>query len=1247
MNIVTAQHLHLWSDSLAARADLPGLVASLIRASCPSLQSYRFPLGDASQTHGFDGVAEVLNGNVFVPEGRSIWEFGVGKNYKSKAGDDYDKRTNELSPAERSNQTFVFVTSRKWDSGLEEWEQKRSSDGWLKVRVLDANSLELWLASYLAVALALARKLGIIPPSGIKTVEDFWDEYCLNFAPALKAELLLNGREDRAKRLCDALSAGLPNLSKWQAGSPMEATAFIVAAIMKSEVEVSQFLRAKTLIIDTMDAARIVPNTTRFNFILPPAVSRVGPALARTNQVILVLGSDDRADESEVLDRMNTVDFAAGLKSMGIEEEEAFRLAGTCGRSLTVLSRLNASGVADPPQWRDDLRLIPMFLAGGWNASNEYDQAVVAELCNSSYERVDAEARRLSAQPDAPLDLEGSIWTLRSPMDAFTLLGRLVDTACQERLREACVEVFSERDHRLDIPEHQKPVIPTRGDDFRHSEWLRRGLARSLLLISGLTEAAKFKVIGRTADEYVDDVVGSIPGLADDIRVLASLKSEFPRLAEAAPLPLAHALERVLERDSENWTSVVFRDKKDQSLWGPSSPHTYLLWALETMAWSPEYLHRATSILMTLADFDPGGGLANRPMNSLREIFLAWRPNTYASLDDRIAVFRSICRRRPIVGLQLAMSLLPASHDHSSGTARPHLKDFGEAKSKTTTVPDMQFAFQQYADTALELAGTDISLLTALIESLPQLDAATRARAMVAINTSTKNANSDAVSQLWSKLYDLVRRHRYFQDADWALKPDQLESLEELCHAIEPLDPVRRIAWLFDEYAPKTGPRKGEDYIGEANRDRSEALRVLLREHGVSAVLDLAKKVKFPHFVGIALAESAPVLDELKEAASLAVAADSGVNIDFAIALSAVAHELHGLAWDSWIMRFTARLEPGPAASFFFRWSDSRKTWDFVGSLSPDIEKEYWNRKWASRPSSEEDLMFAFEKYTEVERFTAILDMIAYNESSLSTPQCIQLLHGLIRELNKEPGKLQRVQYEVVHMIQALQQREDVNLELLAAIEYQFLPVLEFQGEPAALNRLLGTSPTLFLSVICDAFSPSAGETGAITDERRIRARLAYRLLQSIKTVPGFSSDIQNVDHLRSWIAEVRRLANEADRAIITDQQIGQILAFAPSDTDDGAWPSQPIRDLVEELAAEQIEKGISISRFNQRGAVWKGLYDGGNQERALANQYRDWADITGKWPRTSALLRQIADDWDGHARLADSEAELDQLRDS
>jgi hypothetical protein len=187
----------------------------------------------------------------------------------------------------------------------------------------------------------------------------------------------------------------------------------------------------------------------------------------------------------------------------------------------------------------------------------------------------------------------------------------------------------------------------------------------------------------------------------------------------------------------------------------------------------------------------------------------------------------------------------------------------------------------------------------------------------------------------------------------------------------------------------------------------------------------------------------------------------------------------------------------------------------------------------------------------------------------------------------------------------------------------------------------------MFIQLICDAFTPASGLNEAVTDERRARAGLAFRLLRAMKTVPGISPESIDEKQLKWWVSEVRRLAKEADRAFIADQQIGQVLAFAPADTEDGAWPAKEVRDLIEELADEEVERGIAISRFNQRGAHSRGLFDGGAQERALANQYRDWAGASVRWSRTSRLLKGIAEDWERHARMMDTETRLDQLRDS
>ena len=77
MRWVTTQKLEEWARTLGSRVDLGALLSDLCRASAPDLAAIRFPSGDKGQVRGFDGrlVSQVSALN--VPEGESVWEFGV------------------------------------------------------------------------------------------------------------------------------------------------------------------------------------------------------------------------------------------------------------------------------------------------------------------------------------------------------------------------------------------------------------------------------------------------------------------------------------------------------------------------------------------------------------------------------------------------------------------------------------------------------------------------------------------------------------------------------------------------------------------------------------------------------------------------------------------------------------------------------------------------------------------------------------------------------------------------------------------------------------------------------------------------------------------------------------------------------------------------------------------------------------------------------------------------------------------
>jgi hypothetical protein len=62
---------------------------------------------------------------------------------------------------------------------------------------------------------------------------------------------------------------------------------------------------------------------------------------------------------------------------------------------------------------------------------------------------------------------------------------------------------------------------------------------------------------------------------------------------------------------------------------------------------------------------------------------------------------------------------------------------------------------------------------------------------------------------------------------------------------------------------------------------------------------------------------------------------------------------------------------------------------------------------------------------------------------------------------------------------------------------------------------------------------------------------------------------------------------------------------------------------------------------MNQRGVTSRGLYDGGAQERGLADKYKVAADrVRGRWPRSGALLDGLNRSYRNDARREDRSAE-------
>jgi hypothetical protein len=250
-----------------------------------------------------------------------------------------------------------------------------------------------------------------------------------------------------------------------------------------------------------------------------------------------------------------------------------------------------------------------------------------------------------------------------------------------------------------------------------------------------------------------------------------------------------------------------------------------------------------------------------------------------------------------------------------------------------------------------------------------------------------------------------------------------------------------------------------------------------------------------------------------------------------------------------------------------------------------------------------------------------------------------RMLDGVIPEINSRAAPADTMTtYYIERAFEALDHRSDVPQEQIAVKEYAFLPLLEHSNRALRIYGLMASKPEFYHLILRDVFRSKSEEVSEADENAKVRARLSYSLLSHFKQIPGLSAQGLDSEALRAWIDAVRELGVQTDRAAVTDNFIGRLLAHAPADAD-GGWPHRAVRDEIERAQSEDLERGIQLARYNMRSVHSKALFEGGDQERALALENARNAALAVNWPRTSALLTAISKTWERDAQREDTEA--------
>ena len=1229
---------------------LPHLVRRLLQVS-PGVRGLSVRVGEGITAEGWDAVVLDSTGSPWVPSGESRWELGTGTDPRAKAQKDYDKRTKNALGADRERATFVFATSRR-SPALKKWaDERRAEAKWKDVQALDADDLEAWLEASPSVQLWLSEEVGWSPEE-IMTLPVWWRRFSCRTRPPIPTGLLLAGRSDEADQVRRLVRTDPGSLAV-RARSRSEALAFVAAALAEAESEAA----APVVVARSLDAwGRLSRSRDRSTLVPEFEGARVSEALENGHSVVVPLASTDFAGGLTVIELagLDRQGAREALEGVGLPFDRADELAATACRSFEALMR-DARLAWEPfsaPSWAEgdeSFVLAPLVLAGSWTSERD-DQEIVSEVAGRDWPEVSRLVRMWSRMQDPPIVDAGRVWRLASPEAALEVLGSRLARDDIQRFCNVALRVLSEPDPALGLTLEERLAQGLKGLRPRYSSELRLGICQGVALLAVRGQQYVLED-GLTASEYASRCVGELLERAniDSEGVLwQSLSRELPLLAEAAPDQFLDALNRNLVEVQPS-LAKMFHDHGEFPTGMADSPHTGLLWGIELVAWSrePGHLTEAALVLARLDELDrPRGKLGNRPDASLRKILLPWLPQTAASLDGRLAALDQIRKRYPALAWRLEVMLLPHSGDTSAQTTRPRFRAW-VPKEQGVPLPEYLRTVRELVVRVIADAGHDSARFSDLVPLLPNLPPEDRETAIAALEVSAPHfQDDDATKALWLDLLNLVDHHRVHSGAGWALDAASVDRLHDVAASLEPSDLVLRSAHLFDWHPPMLDVDRHDHRAWDlALMAAQDAAMTEVLGEGFDSVRRLAEEASVRHLAAASAARVAG--DELREA-MLPLLGREGSDGELAASWVGAMASIHGSEWARSFQSVIASWPMKRQLKFLLALRPAAPTWELLSRVGDEVRETYWEGVQPHAVPSE-DVIYVAERLLEHTRPWAAISVLAGHVHESRPRQQPDIFTGLVLKAldagvqesptRERPGSISMATYEVGLLLDHIT-AAGVNLETVALFEWQYLPLLEHVRDLKALYATLGSDPDLFVQLVCHVYR-ARNEPQKEADERAAAlSQQAWRVLHHWSALPGIRDDgTVDADKLRQWVRKVRFELAERDREVIGDQLVGAVLSTSPVGQD-GVWPAEPVRDILEDVASQHLETGLRIGRYNARGVTSRGAYEGGAQELALAKQYLAWAAAVGaRWPRTARLLRQLATGYETEARRMDEEA--------
>ena len=866
------------------------------------------------------------------------------------------------------------------------------------------------------------------------------------------------------------------------------------------------------------------------------------------------------------------------------------------------------------PLEKVDLFIPMLALIGSWNEKNEFDRQIVEKISNMEYSEFESRARSMLCQNSEYLKLENGIWKVLHKEELLEQCKNMIFDDCVKRLLQAAQIVFSQRSQRVIS---QNPYYIDTDGEYDNSKILRKSLAKSLCWIK--------KSLSELSRCNRDDIEGSIYELVrailkdGDWIMWASLQDCLQNIAELLPDEFLKKIE---------W-STIYKPQEILRLFPKSGDSilqpnyiTHMLWAIEALAWSPDYLIPAINALGLLAGLPyEKTNWANTPINSIVSILLPWHPQTLADAEKRKNALRCLKNDNPSVFWKVLVKLLPNQTRTTSGNSKPEYLLLEIPENIEITDAEVYEQYDFNLELAVEVSENEIEKLAFLAKQIAYMKETTLLEYLDCIDRNIEFANEKELFTLWLNLRKQIAQPNL---KEGTVVYSQIDKIQSLIQSIEPKD-IRvkyQKLYLENKYVPDEDFRT---YWKTLEHKKAIAVKNLFDQFGAEETEKFGHEVKNMYDVAQKLGSS---LNQGEISSVIDGYYAGQLSLQFYI--PCVSAYVYNQGSEKLMETSLVQKDTKEILETLSKIPFSLDLYNVVKQLLPN-ETAYWEIAtvpYAYNEDESEELKLIVENFMKCKRYVDTVNIVG--RSGLGKLFTAQRLYDMLwlAGTEKSIGAETVDDYAARKLIGWLQEQDDVALELKCDIEFIYLPILDEYSEvqPHALNTRLSNDPDYFCSLIELFYKKHSEEKHPIELNEGMRERL-WAILLEYKVTPGVDWNGKFHENVfQSWMASVKAWSLENDRYEVTMQTVGSGFAYA--ELNDEKLPPKVIMEELNKAGNEELRRGYDIGIVNQRGVHT--IDPEGKPEFKLAADYEMKASLAEKkgYSRYAELLRGIAEQY-------------------